>query len=149
MVAKSLLLDNWGNYVGNEIAIFGINISANNDTRAPSSFIREQKRIVGDTADGLADHSPDRGHVMKCNNNALFKLRKEDATLRGVHALTPKRIAMMNSDISATIDDYSKTGVGDPTAQKACLDQLAAIVPHHCGHHHLCKNERWCAYLKI
>jgi hypothetical protein len=86
---------------------------------------------------------------MKCNNNALFKLRKDDATLRVVHALTPKRIAMMNSDISATIDEYSKMGVGDPAAQKACLDQLAAIVSHHCGQHHLCKNECWCTYLKI
>ena len=131
------------------MAIFGINISADNDTRAPSIFIQEQNRIIGDAADGLADHSPDRGHIMKCNNNALFKLRKEDATLRGVHALTPKRIAMMNSDISATIDDYSKMGIGDPYAQKACLNQLAAIVPHHCGQHHLCKNERWCTYLMI
>ena len=149
LVAKSLLLDDTGKYLGDEIAIFGINISADNDTRAPSAFIREQNRIIGAAADGLADHSPDRGHVMKCNNNALFKLRKEDATLRGVHALTPKRIAMMNSDISATIDDYSKTGTGDPDAQKACLDQLAAIVPHHCGQHHLCRNERWCTYLRI
>jgi hypothetical protein len=56
---------------------------------------------------------------------------------------------MMNSDISATIDEYSKMGVGDPAAQKACLNQLAAIVPHHCGQHHLCKNKRWCTYLKI
>ena len=149
MVAKSLLLNEQNDYLGDDIAIFGLNVSADNDTRAPSAFIREQNRIIGNSADGLADHSPDKGHVMKCNNNALFKLRKEDTSLRGVHALTPKRISMMNSDISATIDDYSRKGVGDPVAQKACLDQLAAIVPHHCGHHHLCKNERWCSYLKI
>jgi hypothetical protein len=74
LVAKSLLLDDTGKYLGDEIAIFGINISADNDTRAPSAFIREQNRIIGAAADGLADHSPDRGHVMKCNNNALFKL---------------------------------------------------------------------------
>ena len=76
MVSRLLLLDNLGNYIGNEVAIFGINISADNDTRAPSSFIWEQNQIIGDAADGLADYSPDRGHVMKCNNNALFSLGK-------------------------------------------------------------------------
>ena len=73
LVAKSLLLDNTGKYLGDKIALFGINISADNNTRAPSTFIREQNRIIGDAADGLEDHSPDRGHVMKCNNNAFFQ----------------------------------------------------------------------------
>jgi hypothetical protein len=56
---------------------------------------------------------------------------------------------MLNLDISATLAGYSKIGVGDNVARQACLDQLDAIVPHHCGQHHLCKNERWCSYKKI
>jgi hypothetical protein len=61
----------------------------------------------------------------------------------------PQANLIINSDISAKIDDYSKTGVGDPVMQRACLDQLAAVFPHHCSQHHLCKNERWCSYLQI
>lgn len=43
MTAKLfLLLEDLANFIGNKMAIFGINLSANNDTRAPSLFIQEQ-----------------------------------------------------------------------------------------------------------
>ncbi len=77
-VAKSLFIDSTGNYVGDDTAIFGHCISADNDTRAARAFIQEQSRIIGVSADGVADHSPDKGHVMKCNNNALYKLAKDN-----------------------------------------------------------------------
>jgi hypothetical protein len=50
---------------------------------------------------------------MKCNNNTLYKLAKDNPSIRGVHVLGSKRINMLNSDISATLVEYSKTGVGD------------------------------------
>jgi hypothetical protein len=42
MVAKSLLLNEQNDYLGDDIVIFGLNVSADNDTRAPSAFIQEQ-----------------------------------------------------------------------------------------------------------
>jgi hypothetical protein len=60
-----------------------------------------------------------------------------------------KRIAMLNSDISQTLNNYAENGVGDPVAQQVCINQFAAIVQHHCGQHHLCKNKTRCTYLKI
>ena len=85
-VAKSLFIDSTGNYVGNDTAICGHCISADNDTRAACAFIQEQNQIIVISADGVADHSPDKGHVMKCNNNALYKLAKDNPSIRGVHA---------------------------------------------------------------
>jgi hypothetical protein len=147
--AKSLLINSNGDYVGNNLAIFGYCLIADNDTRAANAFIREQNHIIGAAANGLGDHLPDKGHVMKCSNNALYKLAKDDPSLRGVHALCPKQINMLNADISATLKEYSNMGVGDPVAQQACLDQLEAIVPHHSGQHHLCKDERWYTYKQV
>ena len=149
MAAKDLLVDKNGNYVGDDRAIFGNFISADNDTRAPSAFIREQNRIIGEAADGLAEHSPDKGHVMKCNNNALFKLRGEDKSLSGNHALTNLRIKSLTSDVKAVVDDYQQNGFCNDVARKACLDQMLAIVPHHCGDHDKCTNEKWCKYLVV
>ena len=74
---------------------------------------------------------------------------KDSPTIRGVHALGSKRINMLNLDIRAILVEYSKMGVGDKIAWQTRLDQLDAIVPHHCGQHHLCKNERWYSYKKI
>ncbi len=79
----------------------------------------------------MADHSLAKSHVMKCSNNALYKLAKDYPLLRKVHVLGPKQIKMLNADISATLKEYSKMGVGDTVAQQACLDQLEAIALHH------------------
>ncbi len=119
-----MLLDEGGHYLGDELAVFGLDVSADSNTRTPSAFICEQNRIIGVPADGLAHHSPDKGHVIKCNSNALFKLAKEDPSLREVHALSAKRIAMLNSDISETLNDYAENGVGDPVAWQGCIDHL-------------------------
>lgn len=148
MAAKDLLLDANGEYVGDDKAIFGVFINADNDTRAPKAFIRWQNKIIGEAADNLAEHAPDRGHVLKCHNNAMFKLKAEDRSLNGVHALSNLRIKSLTHDLKEVLICYEK-GRGDPAAKKACLDQLPAIVTHHCGRHHLCKNEKWCTYLKI
>ncbi len=94
--AKSLLINSNGDYVRGDLAIFGYCVIADNDTRAANAFIKEQNRIIGAAADGLADHLPDKGNVMKCSNNALYMLAKYHLLLRGVHALCPKQINMLN-----------------------------------------------------
>ncbi len=50
-----MLLNEQNDYLRDDIAIFGLNVSADNDTRAPSAFIWEQNWIIGNSADGLAD----------------------------------------------------------------------------------------------
>ena len=148
-VATELLLDLDSNYVGDDQAIFCLNINADNDTRAPAAIIREQNRIIGFPANNLAEHTPDKGHVLKCNNNSLFKLRDEDKTLKGVHALTNQRIKSMNADVSKALAEYQEIGVGNTAARKACLEQIEAIVPHNCGKHEKCKHEKWCTYVQV
>ena len=76
LAARDLLLDADGNYLGDDQAVFCGSIHADNDTRAPSAFIREQNAIMGVAADGLAEHTPDRGHVIKCCNNRLHKVKR-------------------------------------------------------------------------
>ena len=51
--ARDLLLNADGKYLGDNAAIFGAMINADNDTRAPSAFIREQNRIMGEASGGL------------------------------------------------------------------------------------------------
>ena len=149
IAAKDLLLDADGKYLGDDQAVFCGTIHADNDTRAPSALIQEQNAIIGSAADQLAEHTPDRGHVIKCYNNRLHKAKKEDPSLRGVHALTNLRIKALNSDISGVIKDYEERGTGDESARRICLEQLEAIVPHHCGIHDNCKHEKWCTYTKV
>ena len=149
MMARELLLDGKGKYVGDDVAIFAKVVSSDNDTRAPFAFIREQNQIVGPSANDLAEHLPDKGHVMKCENNALFKIRQDDKSYSGVNLLSNLRIKSIVSDIKEVVDDYERNGLGDVTAREACIDQLEAIVTHQCGDHSKCIHEKWCSYLKI
>jgi hypothetical protein len=64
-IAIDLLLDKDDNDVCGNKAIFVIVTSSDNDTRVPSCSICKQKRIIGLVADNMADHAPDRGHVIK------------------------------------------------------------------------------------
>ena len=112
------------------------------------SFGSKTESLVS-PADNLAEHTPDKGHVLKCNNNSLFKLRDEDKTLKGVHALTNQRIKSMNADVSKALAEYQEIGIGNTVARKACLEQIEAIVPHHCGKHEKCKHEKWCTYVQV
>ena len=142
IAAKELLVNADGKYLGDDQVVFCRTIQAGNDTRAPSAFIQDQNVIIGSAADRLAEHTPDRGHVIKCCDNQLHKTKKEDPLLRGVHALTNLRIKALNSDISDVIKDYEEHGTGDEAARRTCLEQLEAIVPHHCAIHDNCKHEK-------
>ena len=64
MMAKDLLVDEKGNYVGDDRAIFAKIVTSDNDTRAPYRFIREQNEIIRTSVDNVAEHLPDKGHVM-------------------------------------------------------------------------------------
>ena len=55
MMARELLVDSKGEYVGDEKAIFAKVITSDNNTRAPFSFIREQNEIIGSNANDVAD----------------------------------------------------------------------------------------------
>ena len=80
MLAPELLVNAKGECVGDDTAIFAKVVISDNDTRALISFIRQHNGIIiiGSSADNAAEHLPDKGHVMQCENNALFKIRQED-----------------------------------------------------------------------
>ena len=149
ILARELLLDKNEKYVGNDRAIFAGTINADNDTRGPAAFIREQNRIIGESADDLAEYFPDKGHVMKNSNNTFHKVRDENKSFKGAAVLTNLRIKSLNADIKKVVDDYEENGYGNPDTRKACLRQLLAIVPHHCGLHDQCTDEKWCKFLKV
>ena len=140
---------NKGGYVGDDTAIFAKVVTSDNDTRAPFSIIREQNDIIGSNANNVAEHLPDKGHVMKCQNNAMFKIRQEDKSYSGVNLLSNLRIKSLVSDIKEVVDDYEKNGYGEDIAREACIKQLETIVTHQCGDHTHCKHEKRCSYLKV
>ena len=102
MMARELLVDGQGKYVGDDTAVFAKAkvVTSDNDTRAPYSFIRTQNEIIGTTADNVAEHLPDKGHVMKCQNNAMFKIRQEDKSYSGVHLLSNLSLSCIFAKLS-------------------------------------------------
>ena len=148
-LARDLLLDESGNYRGDDVAIAPSGIHADQDTRSPSKFIREQNRIIGAAADNHADHVRDKGHIIKCINNEFFDLKKKDKSFAGKDRLTNLMILRINLDVRKIVDAYEDAGIGNATHRKACLDQLDAVIPHHCGDHSLCKCENFCTHLKV
>jgi len=130
MMARDLLVDGKGNYAGDDRAIFAKIVTSDNDTRAPYRFIYEQNLLIRTAANNLAEHLPYKGHVMKCKNNALFKICQDDKSYSGVNLLSNLRMKTIVSDIKEAIDHYETNGLGDDKAWSVCLQQLEAIVPH-------------------
>jgi len=150
MAARHLLCEGETDiYAGDNLAIFGYDISTDGDTRGAARFIRIQNQIIGEAADNVADTSPDRGHVIKCNNNAMHSLAKNDKSFSGVNLLNTSRIKSINSDLAAVVQDYEEEGVGEAGPRAKCLKQIDAIPSHHCGDHSLCTCEKYCTYLKV
>ena len=58
---------------------------------------------------------------MKCQNNAMFKIRQEDKSYSGGNLLSNLRIKSLVSDIKEVVDDYEKNGYGDDDARAACI----------------------------
>jgi hypothetical protein len=51
---------------------------------------------------------------------------------------------MIVTDIRAALSNFTSLGVDDQAAKRVCLDQIDAIILHHCGNHKLCKDEKCC-----
>jgi len=90
----------------------------------------------------MAEHLPDKGHVMKYENNALFKIRQDDKSYNGVNLLSNLCIKSIVSDIKEVVDHYEASELGDDMARTICLNQLDAVIPHQCGDHSKCQHER-------
>ena len=58
MIARELLVDKDGKYVGDDRAIFAVRLNSDNDSTSVSNFIREQNSIIGSSSDNLAEHAP-------------------------------------------------------------------------------------------
>ena len=74
--AEQLLLDSKGNARGADTCVFVNTVVADNDTRAPAKFIKRQNEILGPAVNNKAEHVPDLGHSVKCNNNEFFHCKR-------------------------------------------------------------------------
>jgi hypothetical protein len=147
----ALLLDNSGNRRGSDTAIFAKIVISDNDTRGPNRLMRKQRDIIGPNAassvDAQAVCHPDLNHHIKNASNNFHATAVNDKSFKGKYALNSVRIRTISSDITKVIKQY-KPYVGDQVHRHKCLDQLAAIIRHHCGDHTRCKNPMFCTYLQ-
>ena len=97
--ARRLLLDDEGNYRGDNSAVFLDICVSDNDVNAPKHFIKEQHDIIGDASDGLAEHFPDIDHVIKDCSNELYRIREKDPSFKGVNLLENNRIRAIMADV--------------------------------------------------
>ena len=94
--------------------------------KAPSNFIQEQNRLIGPSSDGLAEHVPDAGHVMKNYSNALYDIRKKDPSFSGKDLLENTRVKAFVVDTRTALNEY-KTRIGNDTST-VWLAWLAATL---------------------
>ena len=148
-IGKHLLVDEDGNYRGDDQAIFAYRISSDNDTKSPQRLMRSQNEIIGETADGKAKHVADKNHIVKNFGNDVFAYRGKDKTAgSGVSGLNNERILMIKSDVSHILDFY-QPHIGEEGPKKKALELVRALPKHHCGDHSLCKHEDFCTFLKV
>jgi hypothetical protein len=146
--ARGLLLDDSGMPRSKETCAGMETIVADQDSNSVKKAMLAQKEILGQGAEGVARHVPDLNHVVKCHNNAVHDIAKKDPTIRGKTGLNNLKIRFISSDVYTAIHDYHPQ-VGDAEARQRCLDQIRAIIPHHCGDHTYCKHEKYCTAIRI
>jgi len=146
--ARDLLLDEAGEYRGDELAIFCRRISADNDTRAPKNAIQEQVNIIGKAAEDKGEHNPDQGHTVKNANNKFYKTRDQNPSMGGARCVSNVRIKSFHTDLRKAIVECTNEG-NNAAAQAKCLKQMYATIPHHSGDHSQCFQEKCCTYLKV
>ena len=154
-LAKDLLLDENGDYVGDDLAIFVDQICCDGDTKAAKKFIQAQIEILGDIVKDIAETMPDIGHSVKCMNNDWYKVG-EEKSLKGKNLLEPKRIRALCGDVISAFKWYREKfeALENPSEsridalQTDCLKRLENIVPHHCGMHGLCQSDL-CGFVKL
>jgi hypothetical protein len=116
-------------------------VIADNDTRGLKNAIKRQNGILGNVTNGITEHFPDLGHVIKNSSNEFFVIRDKDPSFKGKQCLTNEKIKSIHSDISHTVRGY-RDYVGIEEEQTKCLRQLNSIVRHHCGDHSTCFQEK-------
>ena len=146
--ARQLLLKDDGTYRGDDTAIYLQKNFADNDCRAPKRFISEQNNIIGQAVDEEAEHMPDTNHTIKNLSNNIYDKRKHDKSYAGTGQLDNNRIRSICSDVRKALALYHDH-LGDPVKRSECLDQIYAIIPHHCGDHSRCTSANLCRYLAV
>jgi len=151
-----LLYNSDGEYHGDEEAIYCHRTVGDGDTKGAKKLMRKQADIVGEPAEGDAEHDPDCSHFGKRINNALFSLRKGDKTFNGAGLLENSRIRVITSDIRRCCEWYHPFLVDLPrptddvldSKREECLARIQAVIPHHCGDHSGCY-ENMCGYTDL
>jgi hypothetical protein len=95
-------------------------------------MIKEQNKIIAPNSNSKASYSPDFGHIIKNCNNEIYKFKASDRSYEGVRLLSNKRIISIHSNIWSTFKDHHAR-FGDDTARNESIQQISAIIPHHCG----------------
>ena len=156
IMARSLLLDENGDYVGDDLAVFVDTIVGDGDTRAAKKFIAEQEKIIGEIVKDIAECFPDIGHAVKCISGEWYKLADKDKSLKGKNLLESTRIRAMCSDIVKAfkwlldklkeLDERTDDRVRPLLIE--CLDRVHNIVPHRCAMHANCEPDI-CGFVKL
>jgi hypothetical protein len=94
-------------------AIFANQFITDGDTRGAKKFIARQVELIGNAAEGIAEHFPDFGHFIKCISGALYNLCEKDSSFKGVGLLDSSRIKAMSSDITHNIRNLHERLEGD------------------------------------
>ena len=128
--------------------MFAMRVHSDNDTRVHNRFTSTQNEIIGHAADGIAEHRPDLGHIIKNTSGESFTLRDEDTSFCGKGLLENGRILSIMADTRHAITEYHDH-LGDPDERKKGIDQIMGIIPHHCGDHSKCVYPEHCRYLSI
>ena len=146
--AERLLFDKNGTPRSADTCVVMSQVIADNDTRGPKNATKRQNGILGNAADGIAEHFPDLGHVIKNSSNEFFSARDKDPSFKGKQCLTNEKIKSIHSDISHTVKGY-RAYVGIEREQAKCLRQLNCIVRHHCGDHSKCFQDNFCTSIQV
>ena len=146
--AERLLFDKNGMPRSADTCTVMSQVIADNDTRGPKNAIKRQNSILGNVADGIAEHFPDLGHVIKNSSNEFFTTRDKDPSFKGKQCLTNEKIKSIHSDISHTVKGYCDY-VGMEDERTKCFRQLNCIVRHHCGDHSKCFQGNFCTYIQV
>eukprot|EP00980_Cylindrotheca_fusiformis_P003260 scaffold735_cov116-Cylindrotheca_fusiformis.AAC.30 len=149
-IGRSLLLDDNGEYLGDNRALLIEVVVSDGDSKGALRMLRVQEAI---TSYNGGRREPCFTHVSKGTNNGMYKLREKDTTLKGVGGLENRRIQFILCDIQRQIDDLKHISwdVGKaPTLQQIeeTLEANLNVVCHHCGKHSHC-NEKHCKLLKL
>ena len=85
-------MDDKGQFRDDNHMCFGDKVCADNDTRGPNNFIKEQNLIIGAAADEVADHINDAGHTAKNVSNKFYDIKGKDSSFGGAGMLENLRI---------------------------------------------------------